>query len=110
MGGWLALLVAIAAEIAATSALNASQGFTRLAPSMLAVIGYPIAFYSLAVALRTIPLGLAYAVWSGVGIIVLAAIGWSFFKQSLSLQQCAGLALIVAGIALLRLPSFGQSH
>lgn len=77
---------------------------------MSAVIGYLIAFYSLALALRTIPLGLAYAVWSGVGIVVVAAVGWLVFKQALSLHQCAGLALIVVGIALLRLPSLGQPH
>jgi small multidrug resistance pump len=107
MTGWLALSVAVAAEIVATSALNASAGFTKSVPAAVALGGYLIAFYSLSIALRTIPLGLAYAVWSGVGILVLAIVGWLFFKQGLTLRQCAGLALIAIGIALLRLPPVG---
>lgn len=105
MTGWTWLGIAIVAEVIATSALNASAGFTRAGPAAIAVAGYGVAFYCLSLALRTMPLGLAYAVWSGAGIVLLALIGWFAFRQALTLPQLAGLVLILAGIALMRLPA-----
>ena len=104
MTGWLWLTLAIIAEVIATSALNASAGFTRVGPNILAVAGYVLAFYCLSVALRTVALGPAYAVWSGAGIMLLALIGWLVFKQALSARQLAGLVLILTGILLMRAP------
>lgn len=100
MTNWTILALAIVAEVIATTALKASEGFTRLGPSLVVVAGYGCAFYALSLALRTIPLGLAYAVWSGVGILLLAVIGWLVFKQPLSLVQAGGIVCIVVGILL----------
>jgi small multidrug resistance pump len=94
---------AIASEIFATSSLKASHGFTRLAPSAAVVAGYAAAFYCLSLCLRTVPVGVAYAIWSGVGTAVVALIGWAAFRERLHPAQIAGLALIVAGVALLNL-------
>lgn len=94
--------VAILAEVVATSALKASEGFTRIFPATLSLAGYAIAFFCLAQALRTIPLGQAYAIWSGAGILLLVAIGWILFRQPLSVAESVGIALIIAGIVLLR--------
>lgn len=87
MTGWTWLGIAIAAEVIATSALNASAGFSRTVPTAIAVSGYVVAFYCLSIALRSIPLGLAYAIWSGAGIALLALIGWLAFRQSLTIWQ-----------------------
>lgn len=104
MNNWGFLAVAIAAEIAATSALKASEGFTRVLPALISIAGYGCSFYALSMSLRSIPLGLAYAVWSGVGIAALSLIGWLAFRQPLSASQIGGLVLIIAGVALLRGP------
>lgn len=104
MTGWTWLGIAIAAEVIATSALNASAGFSRAIPAAIAVPGYVVAFYCLSMALRTVPLGLAYAIWSGAGIALLALIGWLAFRQSLTMTQIAGLVFILAGMMLMRLP------
>ncbi len=102
--GSLALLLgAIAAEILATSSLKASRGLTRLVPSVVVVLGYCTAFFLLGKSLRTIPIGTAYAIWSGLGTAAVAGIGVVFFGESLNLAQIAGIALIVAGVVLLQL-------
>ncbi|MCC7272698.1 MAG: multidrug efflux SMR transporter [Alphaproteobacteria bacterium] len=101
--GYFHLAVAIVAEIVATSALKASDGFTRHWPAALSVAGYVVAFYFLSLALRSIPLGIAYALWSGVGIVLLAAIGWFWYRQALDGPALAGLALILAGILVIKL-------
>lgn len=98
---WLYLAIAIVSEVIATSALKASDGFSRLGPSLLVVAGYAIAFACLSLTLRTIPVGVAYAIWSGVGIALIALIGWLAFGQSLDLAAIVGLALIVAGVVVL---------
>lgn len=98
---WLYLAIAIVSEVIATSALKASDGFSRLGPSLLVVAGYAIAFACLSLTLRTIPVGVAYAIWSGVGIALIALIGWLAFGQSLDLAAIVGLALIVAGVIVL---------
>lgn len=98
---WAYLLVAIAAEIVGTTALKASEGFTRVAPSLITIVGYGLAFYCLSLALRTIPVGIAYAVWSGVGIVAISVIGYLVFKQTLDAAALAGIGLIVAGVIVL---------
>jgi small multidrug resistance pump len=102
--GWLWLGIAIIAEVVATSALKATEGFTRPLPLILVVIGYGMAFYFLSLVLRTIPLGIAYAVWSGLGIVLVALIGWLWYGQTLSATALGGIALILVGVALVNLP------
>lgn len=100
--GYFHLGVAILAEIVATSALKASDGFSRLVPALIAVAGYAVSFYFLSLALRAIPLGIAYALWSGVGIVLLAIIGWVWYRQSLDAPAFLGLGLIIAGIVVIK--------
>ena len=100
---WLYLGVAIVAEVIATSALKATEGFSRLGPSVLVVVGYCTAFYFLSLILRTLPLGVAYALWSGVGIALVTAFGWLYYRQALDASTLCGLALIAAGIVLIQL-------
>jgi small multidrug resistance pump len=106
----LTLALAILCEVIATSALKASHGFTRLAPSLIVVIGYTIAFYCLSLSLRTIPLGIVYAVWSGAGVALITLIGWLIYGQVLDLAAMIGLSLIVAGVVILNLFSRAASH
>ncbi|MTT53901.1 QacE family quaternary ammonium compound efflux SMR transporter [Alcanivorax sp. VBW004] len=108
--GYLYLSIAIVAEVVATSALNASQGFTRLWPSVATVVGYSIAFYALSLTLRTIPMGIAYAVWAGVGIVLIALVGALFFKQIPDLPAMLGMGFIIAGVVLVTLVSSTASH
>ncbi|WP_440221965.1 DMT family transporter [Dokdonella sp. MW10] len=110
MGNGAFLAIAIAAEVIATSALKASEGFTRLVPSVVVVAGYGVAFYFLSLALRTIPVGIAYAVWSGVGIVLVAAIAWIVHGQALDAWAILGITLIVAGVAVLNLLSKAGAH
>ena len=107
---WLYLLIAISAEVAATTALKASHGFTKLAPSAIVVFGYGLAFYFLSLTLDSIPIGISYAVWSGVGIVFITLIGWRFFDQSLDAPAMIGVALIIAGVAVINLLSKSASH
>lgn len=107
---WLYLTIAILSEVVATSALKASAGFTRLYPSILVVGGYALAFYFLSLTLRTIPVGVAYAVWSGAGVVLVCLVGWWVYGQKLDLAAAAGIALIVAGVLVLNLVSKATSH
>lgn len=107
---WIFLSVAIVSEVVATSALKASEGFSRLWPSAIVVVGYAAAFYFLALTLKTIPLGVAYAIWSGVGVALVALIAWVLFGQSLDLPGIVGISLIVAGVIVLNLFSKTVSH
>nr|WP_282450449.1 SMR family transporter [Marinobacter xestospongiae] len=95
------LIAAIGAEVVATSALKASDGFSRLWPSVLVVVGYGLAFYLLALTLRSIPVGVAYAIWSGVGVVAIALIGWLVFGQKLDAPAVIGMGLIVAGVLVM---------
>ncbi len=104
------LLVAIALEVIATSALKATEGFTRLWPSLVTLIGYGISFYFLSLTLRTIPVGIVYAVWSGAGVVLIAAIGWVYYRQSLDAAALIGLGLIVAGVLVVNLFSKSVAH
>ncbi|MBK1635682.1 DMT family transporter [Rhodovulum adriaticum] len=107
---YLFLLAAILCETVGTSALQASQQFTRLLPSVIVVVGYALSFYFLSFALRTIPVGVAYAIWSGLGIVLIAAIGWAVFGQRIDLAGAAGMGMIVAGIAVIHLFSKTGAH
>mgnify|MGYP001093604238 CR=1 FL=1 len=106
---WLYLIVAITGEVIGTTALKASDGFTRLGPASLVVIGYSIAFYFLALVLRTVPLGVTYAIWSGVGVAAVTLIGWLVYGQRLDWPAIVGIGLIVAGVLVLNLWS-GTAH
>jgi small multidrug resistance pump len=107
---WLYLTIAIIAEVIATTALKASDSFTRLYPALITVAGYAIAFYCLALTLRVIPVGIAYAVWSGVGIVAISIIGYIMFKQALDAAALIGIGLIVAGVLVLNLFSKSAAH
>lgn len=107
---WLFLGIAIVAEVVGTSSLKASEGFTRLWPSLLVVLGYGVAFYFLALTLKAIPVGIAYAIWAGLGIVLIALIGWLVFGQKLDLAAAAGMVLIIAGVAVIQLFSKTAAH
>jgi len=102
---WWYLAGAILAEVLATSALKAAEGFTRPLPSLVVVLGYGIAFYLLSLTLKVVPVGVAYAIWSGVGTGLVALLGWLLFGQVLNLAVLFGLALIVAGVVVIQLGS-----
>ena len=104
------LAIAIVAEVIATSALKASDGFSRLWPSVITVIGYGIAFWFLSLTLKVIPTGIVYAIWSGVGIVLISAVGWFWFKQSLDTPALIGLGLIIAGVLVINLFSKSVGH
>ncbi len=99
----------MAAEVA-TTALDACQGFIRLWPSVATVVGYSVAFYALSLTLRTVPMGIAYAVWAGVGIVLIALVGALFFKQIPDLPAMLGMGFIIAGVVLVTLVSSTASH
>ncbi|MAU05012.1 MAG: SMR family transporter [Gammaproteobacteria bacterium] len=101
MNSWIYLFVAITSEVIATSALKSSEGFTVLVPSIIVVAGYIAAFYFLSLTLSTIPIGVAYAIWSGVGIAMITLIGWGLFNQKLDLPAIVGILLIVSGVIVM---------
>ena len=103
------LLIAIAAETVGTMGLQASQQFTRFGPSMVAILGYAVAFYFLGLVLKFMPVGVAYALWSGIGIVLIASMGFAFFGQKLDMPALIGIALIIAGILVINLFS-GTAH
>lgn len=98
---WVYLSVAIVAEVVGTSFLKSSEGFTRLAPSLVVVVSYIVAFYFLALTLKTLPVGVAYAVWAGAGVALITLAGFVFFGESLDLPAIAGISLIVAGVVVI---------
>jgi small multidrug resistance pump len=100
---WLYLAVAIVSEVVATSALKSAEGFTRLVPSIVVIAGYALAFYFLSLTLRDIPVGVAYAVWSGAGVALVSLIAWIIYNQTLGAGELAGMGLIVAGVLVLNL-------
>lgn len=105
MPAYLTLALAIVAEVIGTSAIKASEGFTRLGPSVVVVAGYGAAFYFMSLTVRTIPLGIVYAVWSGVGIVLISAVGWIAYGQKLDPPALVGLSLIIAGVLVVHLSS-----
>lgn len=104
------LSIAIAFEVVATTALKATEGFTRLGPSLITLVGYALAFYFLSLTLRTMPVGLIYAVWSGAGIVLITAIGWLYFRQSIDAPGLIGIGLILAGVLVVNLFSKSMGH
>jgi len=110
MNNWICLALAILSETVATTALKASAGFTRPLPAVVVVLGYGVAFYCLSLTLRSIPLGVAYAVWSGVGIVLITAAGWLLYGQKLDAAALAGIGLIVAGVLVMNLFSKTAGH
>lgn len=107
---YLYLVIAIVAEVIATSALKATESFTRPGPSVLVVAGYATAFFCLSLTLKTMPVGIAYAIWSGVGIVLVTAIAWLWYGQRLDLPALIGLALIIAGVMVINLLSKSVAH
>ena len=108
--GYLYLSIAIVAEVIATSALKASDGFTKAGPSVVVALGYGVAFYFLSLVLKTVPVGVAYAIWSGAGIVLIAGIGWLVLKQPLDAPALLGISLIVVGVAVIQLFSKSTVH
>lgn len=100
---YIYLFIAIIAEVIATFALKASEEFTKLVPSLIVVAGYASAFYCLSLTLKTIPVGISYAVWAGVGIILIALVGLIFFRQTLDVAAIVGMTLIVLGVIVINL-------
>jgi small multidrug resistance pump len=98
---WFYLAIAIVSEVAATSALKLSDGFARFLPSILVLAGYALAFYFLSLTLRTLPIAVAYAVWSGIGVALVSLIGSIVFEQTLGSFEIAGIGFIVFGVVLL---------
>lgn len=104
------LAIAIVAEVIATSAMRASEGFSRLLPATVVVIGYGMAFYCLSLTLKTIPVGIVYAVWSGAGIVLITLVAVVMYRQVPDLPAIIGLGLIIAGVAVLNMFSKMQAH
>ncbi|QEA40856.1 multidrug efflux SMR transporter [Pistricoccus aurantiacus] len=107
---YLYLAVAIIAEVAATSALKSSQEFTRLWPSLLVVTGYALAFYMLTLSLRTLPVGIAYAIWAGLGIVLVALIGILVYRETPDWPAIVGMSMIVGGVVIIQLFSDVSPH
>ncbi|UPT61982.1 MAG: SMR family transporter [Hyphomonadaceae bacterium JAD_PAG50586_4] len=110
MIAYLYLAGAIVAEVIGTTALKASDGFTKFWPSFVVVIGYAIAFYLLSLVLKSIPTGVAYAIWSGVGVVLIALAAWLLQGQKLDAAAMIGMALIVAGVVVMNLFSKTAAH
>src|SRR4051812_44995461 len=107
---YIYLVVAIACEVVATSALKAMEGFTRAGPTLLTMFGYGVAIYLLALTVRSMPVGIVYAVWSGAGIVLIAAIGWIAYRQALDTPALIGIGLILAGVLVVNLFSKSVGH
>ncbi|WP_369803877.1 SMR family transporter [Acidovorax sp. 62] len=110
MPAYALLGAAILAEVIGTSALKASEGFTRPLPSALTAVAYVAAFYALSLTLKTVPLGIAYGVWSGVGIVLVSAVGWVVYDQRLDTAALLGIGLILAGVLVIHLFSRSTGH
>lgn len=110
MNAWLTLAIAIVAEVVGTSALKASDGFSRLWPSVVVVVGYGISFYCLSLVLRSIPVGITYAVWSGLGIVLITLVAWWLYGQTIDAMGFVGMGLILAGVVVLNVFSKSGGH
>lgn len=100
---YIYLAIAILVEVTGTSALKASEGFTRLWPSLIVVVSYAVSFFFMSLTLKSIPVGISYAIWSGVGIVMITVVAWFLYKQALDLPALIGMGLIVAGVAVINL-------
>ncbi|MDB5885372.1 MAG: QacE family quaternary ammonium compound efflux transporter [Polaromonas sp.] len=110
MNAYLALGIAIVAEVIATTALKASDSFTRWLPSLVAVAGYGLAFYFLTFTLRTVPTGVAYALWAGLGIVLITLASFFVYQQTIDLPGLLGMGLIIAGVVVLQVFSKSAGH
>lgn len=110
MHNWLYLAVAIVCEVTATTALKVSDSFSKLTPSIVVVLGYGAAFYFMSLTLRTIPVGVTYAIWSGAGIVLITAIGWLWFGQKLDAPALIGMAMIIVGLVVMNIFSKSVAH
>jgi small multidrug resistance pump len=110
MNAYATLAIAIVSEVIATSALKTSDGFSRPIATTIVVVGYGISFYCLSLTLRTIPVGVTYAIWSGVGIVLITAIAWFRYRQMLDAPALAGMGMIVAGVLVINLFSKTVPH
>ncbi len=110
MRQYFLLLLAIVFEVIATNFLKQSDQFTRWLPAVVTVIGYAASFYLLSMVLRSIPMGIAYAIWSGVGIVLVALTGWLIHKQALDLPALIGIAMIIGGVLVINLFSHSAGH
>ncbi|GLQ31559.1 DMT family transporter [Litoribrevibacter albus] len=110
MKNWIFLCVAIVSEVIATSALKQSDGFTKLGPSVVVIIGYGIAFYLLALTLRSIPMGVSYAIWSGLGVALITLVGWFVYDQKLDFAALVGIGLIISGVIVMNVFSKTLGH
>ncbi len=107
---YLYLAIAIVAEVAATSALKASAEFSRLLPSLIVIIGYALAVYFMTLVLRTLPVGITYAIWSGVGVVLVSVLGVFLYKQMPDLPAIIGMVLIVSGVVVIHVFSKTVNH
>lgn len=107
---YLYLMAAVLAETIGTTALQASQQFTRLVPSVIVVIAYAVSFFLMSLTLKSMPVGIVYAIWSGLGIVLIAAIGFLVFGQRIDLPAIAGMAMIIGGILIIHLFSTSSGH
>jgi small multidrug resistance pump len=110
MSKWLLLSLAIIAEVFGTSFLKASDGFTKFWPSVAVVFGYVVAFYFLSLSLKVIPVGIAYAIWAGLGVVLIALIGWLVFSQKLDTAAIIGISMILGGVIVLNVFSNSVTH
>jgi small multidrug resistance pump len=110
MSHWLALVIAIIAEVIGTTALKASNEFTRLVPSLIVVVGYGTAFYFMSISMRVLPVGIMYAIWSGMGIVLISVLGWLVYRQTLDVPAIIGLGFIIAGVIIINVFSKSVGH
>ncbi|WP_137975095.1 multidrug efflux SMR transporter [Pseudomonas sp. F(2018)] len=110
MSGYLYLAIAIVAEVIATTALKAVEGFSKPLPLILVVVGYGIAFWMLSLVMKSIPVGVTYAIWSGLGIVLISIAGLVIYGQKLDLAALAGIGLIIAGVLVIQLFSGSTGH
>lgn len=110
MNHWLAITIAIIFEVMATTALKASNEFTRLLPSVLVIVGYLTAFYFMTLSMRVLPVGIMYAIWSGIGIVLISILGWVFYRQALDIPAIIGMGLIIAGVIVINVFSNSIAH
>ncbi|AHG22544.1 multidrug DMT transporter [Chania multitudinisentens RB-25] len=110
MTGFMYLTMAIIAEVIATTMLKASEGFTRLWPSLVVIVGYAVAFWGLSIVVKTMPLGIVYAIWSGMGIVLVSVAAVFIYQQKLDLPAILGIGLIIAGVLVINLLSKSAVH
>lgn len=107
---WLILIIAIVFEVIGTAALKSSEGVTRLIPSVIMIISYGAAIFLLSLVLKTIPMGIGYGLWSGVGIILITVVGWFFYQQQLDLAALIGIGFICVGVVIIQVFSKSVTH